>query len=276
MKLTKIAACVALMVPVLAHAAHAHKTYAPVTKNVEADVAAEAIAAPRENRIVRYTYSPDVIFRVMALPNLTTHLELGEDEGVKETPAIGDQAQWMVTGGPRHLFIKPLRFDLETSLTIVTNKRTYQFQLISGKTAGAQVFQKVSFIYPDRELEVKLRKETETAVVEAEQNRLTGQVVATNVDPATLDFAFKIEGDAPFKPTAVYTNGKFTFLVMPNTQDSPAIFLLDDDDNPSLINYKVNGNMIVVERVAPKLLLKLGNVELKIIKRGSTEPKRRR
>lgn len=268
MKLNMIAACVALMVPAAVQAA------AP--KTVTVDVAAQAIPAPKENRIVRYTYSPDVIFRVLSVPNLTTHLELGEDEGVKETPAIGDQAQWMVTGGPRHLFIKPLRFDLETSLTVVTNKRTYQFQLISGRSAGSQVFQKVSFLYPDREMEVKLRKETETAVVEAEQNRLAGQVVASNVDPASLDFGFKIEGEAPFKPTAVYTNGKFTFMVMPNSQDSPAIFLLDDDDNPSLINYQVKSNMIVVERVAAKLLLKLGNAEVKISKRGPVEPKRRR
>lgn len=269
MKLNLIAAGLALMIPVLVHAA-------PASKRDTVDSAAEAIPAPKENRIVRYTYSPDVIFRILSVPNLTTHLELGEDEGVKETPAIGDQAQWMVTGGPRHLFIKPLRFDLETSLTIVTNKRTYQFQLIAGKTATAQVFQKVSFLYPDREMEVKLRKDAETANVEAEQTRLAGQVVATNVDPATLDFGFKIEGDATFRPTTVYSNGKFTFLVMPTTQDSPAIFLLDENENPSLINYQVKSNMIVVERVAANLLLKLGNAEVKITKRGPVESKRRR
>lgn len=274
MKLNKIAACMALMIPVVTHAAPAAKKGMPAPKEISADIAAQAIPVPKENRIVRYTYSPDVIFRIMSVPNLTTHLELGEDEGVKETPAIGDQAQWIVTGGPRHLFIKPLRFDLETSLTIVTNKRTYQFQLIAGKTASAPVFQKVSFLYPDRELEVKLRKETETAVVDAEKNRLADQVVATNIDPATLDFGFKIDGDARFKPSAAYTNGKFTFLVMPNTQDSPAIFLLDDDDNPSLINYQVKANMIVVERVATKLLLKLGNAEVKVTKRGQYDPKR--
>ena len=273
MKLNKIAALVALMIPVYAHAAPPRKA---VSAAVTEDVATLAIPAPKENRIVRYTYSPDVIFRILSVPNLTTHLELGEDEGVKETPAIGDQAQWMVTGGPRHLFIKPLRFDLETSLTVVTNKRTYQFQLIAGRTASAQVFQKVSFLYPDREMEVKLRKETDVAVVEAEQNRLSSQIVATNVDPSTLDFGFKIEGDAPFKPTTAYTNGKFTFLVMPNTQDSPAIFLLDNGDNPSLINYQVKANMIVVERVATKLLLKLGNTEVRITKRGPFESKWRR
>lgn len=265
MKPNMIFACMALMAPVAAQSAP--------PRNVIVDVAAQAIPAPKENRIVRYTFSPDVIFRVLSVPGLTTHLELGEDEGVKETPAIGDSAQWMVTGGPRHLFIKPLRFDLETSLTVVTNKRVYQFQLIAGKTSAAQVFQKVSFHYPDREMEVRLRKETDAATVEAEQTRLKDQVVVSNLDPAALDFDYEITGTAPFKPTAVYTDGKFTFLAMPNTQDSPAIFLLDEADNPSLINYQVKGNVVVVERMAPRLLLKLGKTEVKVVKRGHGDKK---
>lgn len=267
MKHFLIAACVALAVPAVVLAAPA--------RNVIVDPAAQAIPAPKENRIVRYTYSPDVIFRILSVPNLTTHLELGDDEGVKETPAIGDSAQWLVTGGPRHLFIKPLRYDLETSLTIVTNKRTYQFQLISGKSSAAQIFQKVSFHYPDREMEVKLRKDTEVAAVEAEQVRLADQVIAPNIDPATLDFNYDIAGDASFKPNAVYTNGKFTFLVMPNTQDSPAVFLLDEQDKPSLINYQVKGNVVIVERMAARLLIKLGDTEVKVTKRAPGEKKRR-
>lgn len=266
MKLNMMAAILALVLPAVATAGQG--------RNVIPDIAAQAIPAPKENRIVRYTYSPDVIFRILSAPNLTTHLELGEDEGVKEAPAIGDSVQWLITGGPRHLFIKPVRFDLETSLTVVTNKRTYQFQLISGKSASAQVYQKVSFHYPDREMAVKLQKETDIALVEAEKTRLNDQVVA-QLDPAALDFGYDIIGDAPFRPSAAYTDGKFTFLAMPNTQDSPAIFLLDAEDNPSLINYQVKGNVIVVERMAERLLLKLGNSEVKVAKRALGAKKRK-
>lgn len=57
---------------------------------------------------------------------------------------------------------------------------------------------------------------------------------------------------------------------------SPAIFLLDEDGNPSLINYQVKANLIVVERVAGKLLLKLGKTEVWVTKLGPVELKRRR
>lgn len=265
MRIAKIAVCVALAFGATASTvAAAPKRQAKVV----VDEAAKPTPAPKENRIVTYNYSPDIIFRLLTLPEMHTHIQLAEDEGVIETPVLGDSMQWRVSGGPRNLYVKPLRYDLETSLTLVTNKRTYQIQLVSGKSSTADQYQKVSFLYPDRDLEIKLRKEAEAGAAEAEKVRLADQVIAPNIDPTSLDFAFDIEGNASFRPTAVYSNGKFTFLVMPGTQDSPAVFLLDDANNPSLIQYQVKGNMIVVERAAQRLLLKLGKQEVRIAKHG--------
>lgn len=229
------------------------------------DKPAEGWSAPRENRIHRYTYSPDIIYRILTKPTLHTHIELGEDEGLKETPVVGDSVQWRVSGGPRNLYVKPVREDIRTSMTVVTNKRTYQFQLISDANVPS-VYQKVSFDYPDREAEIRLAQEVTAANDKAERERLDAQIVAPSIDPALLDFNFEIEGEAYFRPTAVYTDGKFTYLRMPPIQDSPALLLLDELGNPSLINYKVRNDMIVVERVAQRLLLKLGKDEVKVTK----------
>lgn len=263
MRIAKIAACVALVL------ASSPSFAAAIKRPVEAvDVAAKAMPAPKENRIITYNFSPDIIFRILTLPELHTHIQLGVDEGVVELPTIGDSAQWRVTGGPRNLYVKPLRNNLETSMTLITNKRTYQFQLVSGSNNG-DVYQKVSFLYPDRDQEVKLRKEAEAGAIEAEKTRLADQIVASHTDPTSLDFGYAIEGDASFRPSTVYTNGRFTFLVMPNTQDSPAVFLMDEEGNPSLINWQVKGQMIVVERMAQRLLLKLGKAEVRITKNGA-------
>lgn len=270
MRTAKIAACVAVALASTALAVSAQaRTPAPVKRPAAVrDEAARPMPAPKENRIITYNYSPDIIFRIATLPELHTFIRLAEDEGVVELPVIGDNAQWRVSGGPRDITVKPLRNNLTTSMTLVTNKRTYQFQLVSGADVGAEVFQQVTFLYPDRDQEIKLRKEIQAGAVEAEKTRLADQIVAPNVDPSSLDFGYTIEGTASFRPTAVYTNGQFTFLVMPNIQDSPAVFLMDDEGNPSLINWKVKGQMIVVERKADRLLLKLGSAEVRIAKKG--------
>jgi type IV secretion system protein TrbG len=260
-----------------AHTGLAAAAPAPLKKKVEksiVDPTAEAIPVARENRIVRYTYSPDVIFRVFTRPTLHTHIELGEDEGLKEKPVLGDTLEWSASGGPRNLYIKPRHDGIETSMTVVTNKRVYQFQLIAGKAEDGKqqpLFQKVSFDFPDREAEIKMRLDADLARETAETDRLNAQIVAPNTDPASLNFNYEIQGEATFKPTAVYNDGKFTYLRLPNIQDAPAVFLLDAAGNPSLINYKIKDNLIIVERVAKSLLLKIGPAEVRVASRDGNK-----
>lgn len=266
MRILKLAALVALAVAAAAPAVAAQQ---PKRLAEVVDEVAKPVAAPKENRIVTYNYSPDVIFRLLTLPGLHTLIQLDEGEGLTEEPVLGDTMQWRVSGGPRNLYVKPLRYKLQTSLTLVTNKRSYQFQLVAGRDGESDVYQKVSFLYPERDQEIKLRKEIEAGAVDAERTRLADQIIAPSIDPTSLDFGYKIEGNAPFRPNTVYTNGKFTFLVMPNVQDSPAVFLMDEEGNPSLINWQVKGQMLVVERMAQRLLLKLGKAEVRITKDGA-------
>lgn len=267
MTVKKLIIAFALLQCVYVHAAPVAKQARKGATASAADETPRAIPSAKESRIVRYTFSPDVIFRIMTLPTLHTHIELGEDEGIVEDPMIGDRLEWNVSGGPRNIYVKPLHPDLDTSLTLVTNKRVYQLQLVSGNK-NSQVFQKVSFDYPDRDAAIKLRQEQEIAKDTTEKARLASQIVGPDVDPSSLNFDYTIVGNAEFKPTAAYTDGKFTYLRLPNTQDSPAVFLIDDVGNPSLINYAIKGNLIIVERVAKQLLLKLGDAEVRVMQRA--------
>lgn len=235
------------------------------------DTAVQPIPAAKENRIVRFTYSPDVIFRILTTTAWHTHIALADDEGIIETPVTGDSTQWRVSGGPRNIYVKPVRDNLETSLTLVTNRRTYQFQLVSG-AKGAHVYQKVSFDYPEREADIKLMQETAAKAVAAEESRLSNQVIAPNVDPTEFDFGYEIVGDAPFRPLAVYSDEKATYLRMPATQIAPAVFLLDEQNNASLVEFKPRKNYIVVERLVTGLLLKVGGDEVKILRRTEKKP----
>ena len=240
----------------------------PVKADPAPDPVTVPVAAPHEQRIVRYTYSPDLIYRIYTHPMRHTHIALGDDEGLKETPVVGDSIQWRITGGPTNLYVKPVRDDIETSLTLITNKRTYQFQLIaSGK--NKTLYQKVSFDYPDREAQIRLMQDQAMVRVQAENARLGSQVLSSSIHPDELDFNFSVKGNASFAPTSVYTDGTFTYLRMPSTQDTPAVFLVDDEGAISLINFRTKPNLIIVERVAKKLLLKLGTKEVTVRYNGT-------
>lgn len=247
-------------------AAHAKPKTSPPAEERQS-IAALPIEVPDESRIVMFTYSPDAVFRILTTPGTVTHLELEAGEGVVELPAIGDSIQWRVSGGPRNLYIKPLRPSLATTLTIVTDKRTYQFDLRSGEP-GAKRFQKVSFHYPEVEAALTLKERDKVESVETERARLKSQELGGAPDPTAYDFAYESEGDAPFKPLTVFNDGKQTFLRLPSVQDQPGVFLYEDD-KPSLVNYVVKGDYIVVDRLAKKLLLKLGKREVRVSRKTS-------
>ena len=91
---------------------------------------AELIATPLtgDTRLVQFTYDEDNTFLVLAKPKAVTHLQFAADE-MLQSVASGDTAQWELTPtkNRKNLFIKPKFEGIETSMTVITDKRTYQF-----------------------------------------------------------------------------------------------------------------------------------------------------
>jgi type IV secretion system protein VirB9 len=231
---------------------------------------ASAVASPYDNRIRTFTYSPEVVYNLHCAVGMTTQIALEPGEGLIEDPHIGDSIQWRVSGGPTNIYIKPVRPDLTTSLSLVTNKRIYQFQLFSGPVSNYE--QMVSFRYPQDEMRLRLREKQ--AQEEAQQRQATevaqksSQLVSMKLNPTDLAFNYTVKGDAPFRPENVFDDGRFTYLLMPHLQDLPAAFLVDPQGQLTLVNYIHRGSYLVIERVASHIVLKLGKQQIDITRIG--------
>lgn len=237
------------------------------------DGPASAVPSPFDSRIRVFTYSPDVVYNLHCAVGMTTQIALAPGEGLIEDPHIGDSLQWRVTGGPTNIYIKPVRPDLTTSLSLVTNKRIYQFQLFSG--TSAQYEQMVSFHYPQDEMRMKLREKEQEQQIAAQKAQSVAQeqsaLVSLKIDPDKLNFAYSVKGSSAFRPDNVFDDGHFTYLLMPHLQDLPAAFLVDPQGNLTLVNYVTRGNYLVIERVASDIVLKLGKEEVTITRRGGPD-----
>ncbi len=231
---------------------------------------ASAVASPFDSRIRVFTYSPEMVYDLHCAVGMTTQIALAPGEGLIEDPHIGDSIEWRVTGGPTNIYIKPVRPDLTTSLSLVTNKRIYQFQLFSGPVSNYE--QMVSFHYPQDEMRVKLHEVQQQQAMAQQQAALTAEqhasLVSLKIDPNKLNFAYTVHGKAAFRPENVFDDGRFTYLLMPHLQDLPAAFLVDSQGNLTLVNYITRGDYLVIERVASRISLKLGKEQVDIV-RGS-------
>lgn len=225
---------------------------------------AQPMPLPTDNRLVVFSYDPNQTYPVMTLPGTVTDIQLHEDERLTHA-AIGDSVQWQTSAAGNHFFVKPVKHDIFTSLTLVTDKRAYQISLISS-TKGGKWYQRVSWRYPELVVaaEQEEKKKAEREAREAE--RLEALKASEPLDPSSLNFDYRISGEESIRPSLVMDDGGRTWIRMPRgMQELPALFV-EEDGKAALVNFSVKGDYLVVQRTAKKFLLRLGKREAVIEK----------
>ena len=83
-----------------------------------------------DSRIKTYVYSPNEVFLLVLHYGFQSSIEFDKNESV-ETITLGDSFAWKITPLGNRLFIKPMERNIRTNMTIITNKRTYQVDLVA-------------------------------------------------------------------------------------------------------------------------------------------------
>lgn len=168
-----------------------------------------------------------------------------------------------ITGSGRnqqiHLIIKPKDVGLDSSLVVTTDRRTYHFRL---KSERFEFMPYVSFIYPD-EAKEKWRL---IQKIQAE-NRKANTFPETNEYLGILNFNYRIQGNARFKPVRVYNDGVKTIIEMPKAMaqfEAPALLVLRkhgflQKSKPVMVNYRLQGCRYIVDSVFDKAMLVVGS-----------------
>jgi P-type conjugative transfer protein TrbG len=212
------------------------------------------------NAMQVYPYSDGALYQVYAAPGQITDIALAPGEQlVGAGPvAAGDTVRWVIgdtesgTGPTKrvHILVKPTRPDLVTNLVINTDRRTYHVELRSTeKTYMASV----SWAYAQDQL-IALRRQNAAAVA--------GTAVASGVDINALNFRYKIEGDTPpWRPLRAFDDGRQVFIAFPTgigQGEMPPLWVIGPAGGAELVNYRIQGNHMVVDRLFAAAELRLG------------------
>jgi len=172
---------------------------------------------------------------------------------------IGDTIRWQVkptvgANDTTHIVLKPLATGLETSLALVTDRRSYHLNLASSETGSMPL---VAFHYPN-EISAAWEAYYQDRAEAEERRRLP----KTEEDISTLDFDYSISGcgGCNWRPLRVYNNGKRTILHMgPGVHqgEAPAL-LVHSPQGEVLVNYRIQSDRYIVDRVFDRAVLVLG------------------
>lgn len=212
------------------------------------------------NAIQVFPYTEGALYQVYAKPGQVTDIALQEGEQLVGSGPVasGDTVRWMIGdtvsgSGPTarvHILVKPIRPDIATNLVINTDRRTYHVEL----RANPSVYMaSVSWTYPQDAL-IALRQANSEAARSAP--------VAAGIDLSTLNFRYEIHGDRPdWRPLRAMDDGVRVFIEFPERiaqGELPPLFVLGAKGEAELVNYRVSGPYMVVDRLFARAELRLG------------------
>ena len=127
-----------------------------------------AAVAASDNRIRTLAYDPNQIVRILGKAGIQSTIEFAPDERI-ENVAVGDSSAWQITPNRRAslLFVKPLSAHSRTNMTVVTDRRTYMFDLVAGEKSTTALYA-LKFSYPnDKPIEPASKPVQQVAVATA-------------------------------------------------------------------------------------------------------------
>jgi type IV secretion system protein VirB9 len=211
-----------------------------------------SVSAASDNRIRTLAYDPDQIVRILGKAGIQSTVEFGADERI-ENVAVGDSSAWQITPNRRAslLFVKPLVARSRTNMTVVTDRRTYMFDLVSGERSSTPVYA-LKFSYPNDkppELPTKSAQPVMAAAVPAPATMTADK----------LHFDWTMKGYGKLLPSRVFDDGASLYLAWSRETPLPAILTLSDDSKEGPVNYRMSGEYIVVTPIPQNLVLRYGS-----------------
>jgi type IV secretion system protein TrbG len=176
---------------------------------------------------------------------------------------VGDPIRWQVklARGNRngietsHLIIKPTETGIASNLIAITDKRTYSMRLLSRQDKAWMP--KVAFSYPD-----DIQANWQAYFAQNKTQERTVNLASNAAMPAsgpTLDFHYHLKGDKPaWRPIRIYTDQVKTYIQFPATAQNdeiPVLLLLGPGSTEQLVNYRLEGNAFVVDKVIQRAAL---------------------
>ena len=237
-------------------------------------------ATSGDPRLREVVYDARSVVTVPVKRGVVTLVVLDPEESIAEV-AVGlggdcakAEAAWCIAAQPggRHLFVKPKSAaSAANTLAVVTDRRTHSFRFVvlaDGdprqpvyrlvvKAPMPQVMARTAVrdglarqalpLLPPVPPPPSLRQ------VIAERLQAKAQVLNTSYSVA------EGKGSEDIVPAMVFDDGRFTYFRFPGNREVPAVFHVLGDGGETLVNSRMEDDLLVVDRVSRRLMLRAGS-----------------
>ncbi len=235
-----------------------------------------------DSRIKTLVFNPNEVYELKFYYNYQSFIEFAEDEEI-EMISIGEAFAWRLTPAGKRLFIRPLEISAHTNMTIITNKRTYHFDIRSSEYEGKadeELVYTIRFFYPQigqplpippqlaatniaRPLVTSKQQKTliKTPVQMFRVDQKLPGILQRNPEQTELNFDYSVAGKSDnIAPLKVYSDDNETFFQFANNNlVIPSINLVDANGVEQPMSYIIRDNYVVIPAVGRQFTLRLAD-----------------
>lgn len=211
----------------------------------------QSYPSPKDSRIRFVDYDAQDVVVVLGKVGTSTMVMFDQDEKILDMSG-GDTAAWAVgtTTARNSFFLKPSAVSPATNLHVVTTKRTYSIDLKLA-SRGQVNYLSVLYRYPTQDAA------KQQAVTEA---RRTREALTAGVPGASKNYRYSAQGSSDIAPVEAWDDGTATFLRFAPNASVPAPYVMGEDGKEHLVNVSMQGDVLRVQKVAAKLILRSGDL----------------
>jgi type IV secretion system protein VirB9 len=226
----------------------------PATTLSVGSVSAETIAAIAtldDPRVRDAPYSPNAVYHLSGRIGYQIDIEFEPGERYVGL-AAGDANGLSFEAQDNHVFIKPKAASVITNLTILTDRRPYYFDYTVSPnralvTSASDTLYALRFRYPD---------DAAQQAASHEGAHHIDQALTAAVRPTNRKYGYC--GSRSLRPAGAFDDGVRTHLAFPAGVEFPAVYVQNDDQSESLVNFTVTPDGLTIHRIARRFILRRG------------------
>ena len=252
--------------------------------------------SPLDSNIQYSEYQANNVVEITAYIGMATHIVFDKEEKV-DLVRSGFSEGWEFEQSANHLFLKarsiagtetvidrsgqevtqkisipPNIKDWKTNLIVVTNKRNYSFllSLADGNKGRRQNTYRLSFQYPTEK--VVQDKVAATKALEKEKLVKAKVAAASAIETKNWKYIQQVgKNSRNIAPYRAWDNGRFTYLSFKKNSEIPAIFMVSETGQETLVNMNIDINhpdTVIIQRIAKQFVLRLDKSVVGITNQG--------
>ena len=215
-------------------------------------------------RFKSFSFTPYTTYKIIALYDNPSYIEFEEGEAIA-TIVNPKKNAWQTVASNNRLFIKPEESDADTTITVMTNKRVYYFEMHALEPEDdfdPNYTISFKFKYPTNEESKTIRTYAKSILPDIDQN------------PWKYNFNYTVTGEDNLYPVKIFDDGEFTYFEFPRTAKMPAVFAVDSSGFESIVNFRIVGEYLIVEEVSSKFTLRNGSEIVCVFNENRYKPKK--